>query len=125
MSIAALERRTGMPLTPHACVLCANNPVDEITGEQQDCIFAPGVDVDWGGSVYICWNCAGIIADLVERVPREEHDELKAGFEGLAADHELLQEKYDKAVDKLGRIAQGRRAERELPGARKKKPVTA
>jgi hypothetical protein len=105
--IAPLERVTGMELIPHACVLCANNPVDETSGEQQDCIFAPGVDVNWGDSVYICKSCAEIIADLMDRVTTEGYDRLNEKYEALVTEHAELQAEHDHAEAQLDRIRDG------------------
>jgi len=105
--IAPLERVTGMELTPQACVLCGSNPVDETSGQQQDCIFAPGVDVDWGSSVYICKSCVEIMADLFDRVTVEGFDKLTAKYETLKEEHEKLLEKYDRDQVLIERIRDG------------------
>lgn len=105
MSVARLEVVQGMELIPHACVLCANNPADENTGEQLPAIFAPGVDVDWGSSVYICYSCAGIIADLIDRP-----DGIAEKYMALEKKHKQLKADHDKAKDLLDRIAEGRAA---------------
>jgi hypothetical protein len=96
--IAPLELVVGMELTPQACVLCANNPIDEATGQQQEAIFAPGVDVNWGDSVYICKSCGEIIADLLGRTTKkgfdrlkDENEELKGRIAELEADTALLE----------------------------------
>src|SRR6185312_2959919 len=93
--IALLEVTKGMPLIPHNCILCANNPVDENTGEQQEAIFAPGVDVNFGDAVYICASCAEIISDLRGRVTKEGFARLEAKHNKLKEDHEELEEKYE------------------------------
>lgn len=83
----------GMELSPNACVLCGSNPGDENTGEPKKAIFAEGVDIDWGNSVYICWECGNVIADIVGRSTKE-------GFDKLEADNEELQEKYDELLER-------------------------
>lgn len=82
----------GMELQPNTCLLCNSNPVDD-EGNQKRAIFAEGVDVDWGNSVYICEECADLIADLVGRSTRE-------GFDRLVQEVEELQEKYDELLAK-------------------------
>lgn len=112
--IAPLEIVKGMALVPHACVLCANNPVDEATGEQQEAIFAPGVDVNWGDSVYICDSCCQIIADLKGRVTKEGFDKLTAKFETLETDYKELAEKHERAKTFIERIKDGNQAVKDV-----------
>lgn len=112
--IAPLEIVKGMALTPQACVLCANNPVDEATGEQQEAIFAPGVDVNWGDSVYICDSCCQIIADLKGRVTTEGFDKLTARYDELLQEHIDLEEKHEKAKAFIERIKDGNKAVKDV-----------
>src|SRR5213076_361328 len=111
--IAPLEVVKGMPEIPHHCILCSNNPADEITGEQMPAIFAPGVDYDWGSSVYICWSCAEIISDLCGRVTRDGFDKLQKKHETLTEAHEELKEQHERAKALLDRIRDGRAAVKE------------
>ena len=119
--IARLEVVKGMPDPPCACVICGSNPSDENTGEQLHSIYAPGVDVDWGGSLYICLGCAGIIADLIDRVPEEEHDKLKQEFKELVDEHTALEEEHQETEEKVAQIRQGVKAKKDLQQPRKKK----
>lgn len=119
--IAQLEIVQGMKLTPQACVLCANNPVDEITGEQQYAIFAPGVDVNWGNSVYICMSCANIIADLIDRSTQEGFDKLKKENEELTEELEELKTQHERAKKLLEKVAEGRKAEKEVKKDKREK----
>lgn len=112
--IAPLELVKGMELIPQACVLCANNPVDEITGQQQEHIFAPGVDVNWGDSVYICNSCGQIIADLLGRATVEGFDKLKAENDELKGEYLDLREKHDRAKAFIERIKDGNKAVKEV-----------
>lgn len=123
--IANLEVVKGMELPPQACVLCANNPVDEITGEQMPVIFAPGVDVDWGGSVYICWSCTNIIADLAGRVTTAGFDALTEKHDALVTEHEALEEKYEKDTKLVRQIRDGQAAVKSVKGTSKKKAKAA
>lgn len=118
--IAPLELVKGMPLTPNACVLCASNPVDEITGEQLEHVFAPGVDVDWGNSVYICNGCAHIISDLMGRSTVEGFDKLSRENRKLKKAYARLEEDHEKAKALLDRIADGKAAVKQV-----RKGVTA
>jgi hypothetical protein len=121
--IAPLELVKGMELTPQACVLCGNNPIDENTGEQQDAVFAPGVDVDWGSSVYICKSCGELIADLFGRVTKEGFDRLTTKYEKLKGEHEKLQDQHERAKALLDRIRDGRAAVRENKAQTKREKV--
>jgi hypothetical protein len=112
--IAPLELVTGMELTPQACILCANNPVDEVTGEQQQHIFAPGVDVNWGDSVYICNSCGQIIADLLGRATTDGFDKLTNKYDELLQEHIDLQEKHEKAKAFIERIKDGNKAIKDV-----------
>ena len=112
--IALLELVKGMELTPNSCVLCANNPVDEVSGEQQDAIFAPGVDVNWGDSVYICKSCGEIIADLLGRVPKSGFDKLQERHEQLKEKHEKLVRQHARARELLDRVKDGKQAEKQI-----------
>ena len=99
-----------MELIPHHCMLCSNNPVDENTGEQQEAIFAPGVDYDWGSSAYICKSCVEIMADLFDRVTVEGFDKLTDKYEALKKAYEKLEAKHEKAKKFIERIQDGGRA---------------
>jgi len=113
VSVANLQLVTGMPLVPHACVLCGNNPVDENTGEQFEHVFAPGVDVDWGSSVYVCHECCEIISDLKGRSTRAGFDKLSEKYEVLKDAHEALKKEHEKAKALLTRIRDGKAAVKE------------
>jgi cell shape-determining protein MreC len=112
--IAVLEKVKGMELPPQACVLCSNNPVDELTGEQQECIFAPGVDIDWGSSVYICKSCVELIADLFGRVPEEKHNELLRLYTDMKLELQKLEEENDRLKALMVKVAEGKKAEKEV-----------
>lgn len=125
--IAPLELVKGMALSPNACVLCANNPVDEITGEQLEHVFAPGVDVNWGNSVYICDSCCQIIADLKGRVTVAGFDKLKEENKELSKANVDLKGKLEKAQGFLDRITDGKAAVKQIKneaGKSKKKVKT-
>lgn len=62
-----------MPLNPGRCLICACTPLDETKENRPPlpAVHAEGIDVNWGDAVYICWTCAGVVADLVGR-PSED-----------------------------------------------------
>lgn len=125
--IAQLELVKGMPLMPHHCTLCSNNPVDEITGQQQEHVFVPGVDVNYGDSVYICHSCAEIIADLIGRSTRAGFDEIERKYRNLKAEHEVLEGNYEREKTFVDRIKDGNKAIKEVKASDKpaKKKVAA
>lgn len=104
----------GMPDTPGVCALCAGNPIDEITNEQQQAIFAEGVDIDWGNSLYICLSCAHIIANLIDRATQEGFDKLAAEREDLKEQLDNLQAEYDEMKEVVATIRAGAAASKKL-----------
>lgn len=111
-----LRRVQGMPLMPHTCLLCGQGPTSN-DGATRDVIFAEGVDVDWGNSVYICWECAELIADLVKRVTREGFDKLEATHEALTTEHAELLGKYTEQEETLDTIRRGSAAVKKVKAA--------
>ena len=112
-----LTRVKGMELQPNCCTICGGNPIDD-DGDQREAIFAEGVDIDWGNSLYICWDCANIIASLVGRATKE-------GFDRLEVENEELQDKYDKLLEEheeqqelVDKIRAGAKARKNLTAAR-------
>jgi hypothetical protein len=113
----ALEIVQGMELQPNTCLLCSNNPVDEMTGDQKKAIFAGGVDVDWGNSVYICWECGHLIADLVGRSTKEGFDKVVAEKDELQAQYNELLEKYEEEHELVEKIRAGNEAIKKVKAA--------
>lgn len=114
--IAPLQLVKGMPLNPCACVCCGGNPVDENTGEAFENVFVPGVDINWGDSVYICHACCEIIADLKGRVTREGFDKLEVRNQKLQDKYDRLATEHEKAESLLSRITEGKNAVKEAKG---------
>jgi hypothetical protein len=56
---------------PGDCFICSCRPVDE-EGELREFIYPEGMDINWGETPYICWDCAGIMADLIGRPDAEK-----------------------------------------------------
>jgi hypothetical protein len=77
-------------------------------------VFAEGVDVDWGNSVYICWECSNLIADLMGRVPREFSDKTEAKLEATEVELGELQEKYEAQEALIQKIRDGGAAQKTL-----------
>lgn len=63
---------------PGDCFICSCRPVDE-KGELYEFVYVEGMDINWGETPYICWDCAGIIADLIGR---PEAEKIKAVLRG-------------------------------------------
>jgi len=96
----------GMEEQPYHCIHCGSNPVD-INGQQQKAIFTSGVDVDWGNSVYTCWDCANLIADLIDREPRASYDRVTAENEELRDNLHRTAELLEAAEADLEKIREG------------------
>lgn len=103
----------GMPLQPNTCLTCGCNPTNP-DGSQMEAVFAEGVDVDWGNSVYICMECANLIADLVSRVPREFSDKTEAELDDLRREHSELLEKFEAQEALIQKIRDGGSAQKTL-----------
>lgn len=102
MGAVNLELVGGASLPPATCMFCATNPRDE-NDRGLPFVEAVGMDINWGETPYICWTCAGIIADLVDRPSKDKVD---AVFRGAK-----LQKKENTRVravnDELKSIVQG------------------
>jgi hypothetical protein len=87
---------------PGCCLLCAGNPVDETKEDHPllPFIHVPGLDVNWGDSVYICWNCASVMADLLGRPDSEK---VKAILRGAKL-QKKANGKLVKEVDELKKL---------------------
>lgn len=74
MGAVNLELVGGATKPPATCMFCATNPVDEMKENKPPLPFieAVGMDINWGETPYICWTCAGLIADLVDRPDAEK-----------------------------------------------------
>lgn len=103
----------GMPLVPHACVACGQYP-KENDGTPKEALFAGGVDVDWGASVYICTSCQNVIVELLTGMQITAIEGLKQRL--IDTNEELREER--KAHNKLKK-----RVKSMLKGARAKERV--
>lgn len=108
-----LHRIVGMPDIPHTCAVCGNGPTTN-EGDQRQCIYAEGVDINWGDSLYICWDCGEIVADLVGRVTREGFDKLQEKYDSLKAEHDELLASHEEQEALLDKIREGNRAQKTI-----------
>jgi hypothetical protein len=69
------------------------------------------VDVDWGNNLYICSECASVIADLLGRVEVEDHQDLKLKHRELKNSHKALRTKFKALERDYNRVVAGRKAE--------------
>lgn len=83
--------KKGMSQSPYCCINCSMTPSHQ-DGTYKDSILCEEVDVNWGDSVYICWDCAELIADLVGRATRGGFDDMKEELKELTAEHRQLLE---------------------------------
>lgn len=103
----------GMPLQPNVCLTCGGTPTND-DGTPKKAIFAEGVDVDWGNSVYICWECSELIADLVGRATRSGFDALEARHEALLEAHAELEVAHERQEALIDKIREGSAAQKTL-----------
>ena len=68
---SALLKLGPATMPPGDCFICSCKPVDE-EGRPREFVYPEGMDINWGEVPYICWDCAGIIADLVGRPDAEK-----------------------------------------------------
>ena len=108
-----LKRIDGMPEQPYTCACCGQGPTTN-EGEIKKVIWAEGVDIDWGNSLYICWDCAELVSDLCGRVTREGFDRLEKELEELRERHVALLEKYEEQEGLLDKIREGSRAQKRI-----------
>lgn len=105
----ALVLVKGMPLEPRSCVCCGGGP-QTTEGEIRECVFAEGVDIDFGGSVYICPVCVRVMAELYEFKTSEEVEKLNERLEELKD----IEKKYKKLNKRVKAMVEGTRARKEV-----------
>lgn len=103
----------GMPESPQHCLHCGSNNLNS-NGTQKRSIFSSGVDINWGDSVYTCWECAELIADLIDREPRESYEKLLQEKDELQRAHNELTEQHEEAKELLDRIRDGADARKKV-----------
>lgn len=108
-----LKMVEGMPLQPYTCLTCGQGPTDN-DGNVQKVIFAEGVDIDWGNSVYICYECGELMADLMGRATRWGFDELTQKYEKVKAEYDELLDEHEKQEVLLDKIREGNAAQKQI-----------
>jgi hypothetical protein len=98
------------------CILCMCRPVDH-DGHVKPMFTAVGVDVNWGENANICVVCAGVMADLLKRPPREEVAELKRRHQTLLEQHSSLQEAFTEQGELIDKIKEGAKAQKKVRAA--------
>lgn len=98
------------------CILCMCRPVDH-ESRVKPMFTAVGVDVNWGENANICVVCAGVMADLLKRPPREEVQEVRDKYQALLEQHEALQEKFVEQDELLEKIREGGKAQKKVRAA--------
>lgn len=100
---------TGMPLEPHSCVCCGGGPRDA-DNEIVEAVFAEGVDINWGDSVYICKVCSQVIAELWGFTSPDDTEKLKATIKSL----EDYEERFNNLNEKVRKMLEGARARKDV-----------
>lgn len=111
--IAHLKITKGMSEPPNACCICGGNGTNS-KGGQADAIYAPGVDIDWGGSLYICMECADVIADLICRSTREGFDKLQAKNKVLEDQVKQMTVLIEHQGELIAKVREGAKAQKTL-----------
>lgn len=101
-----LELVDRMEQMPGSCLLCGCVPVDETKAEKPPlpAVFAVGLDVDWGNSVYICWVCAGLIADMIDRPDRKKVEAVFRGAKLQKLRNKKLMKELTEVKDKFQKL---------------------
>lgn len=112
--------KKGMSLTPNACAACGSQPRDEETNEVLPAAYASGVDIDWGGTLYICQICAGLLGEMYGMLSQEEGDRLEARVKELTEELEERTTDLETAQSRLDRVLDGKRAATEARPSRRR-----
>lgn len=105
-----------MTENPGCCLFCGSTPVDETKEDHPPlpAVHAAGFDVNWGDEVYICWTCAGIIADLLDRPSRKKVQAVYDGMKLQKKENGKVVKRNEKLQSQVDRLLAGRKAEREV-----------
>lgn len=98
---------------PGECALCGGNPPGD-DGRPQKAIWAEGVDIDWGSALYICGECSRVIADLIGRVPQDDHDKLVQRYQKLDGEHTKLLRRHGRLRSNARAVVSGEKAKKEI-----------
>jgi hypothetical protein len=101
------------------CTACGNHPVDETKPNRPPLpmVWATGLDINWGESLLLCMNCAGVISDLLDRPSRELVTKLKDELKLARKQRDKANEKLQAQQTKIDRILSGAKAKKELKEA--------
>src|SRR5262245_32752375 len=98
-----------------ACLLCHCTPMDETKEVRtpMPMFHAQGVDVNWGEDALICQLCAGVMADMLGRVPVERYEKLLRASKKVRDDNTRLRKQLAAQTERLDTILAGERAKKE------------
>lgn len=101
------------------CILCMCRPTSSTSPTKKvlPMFTAVGVDVNYGDNANICVVCAGVMADLLGRPPKEEVEKLRERLERLTEQHESLQESYAEQDELIAKIREGAKAQKKVRAA--------
>lgn len=107
------ETVSGMPLSPHACIACGQNPRDA-EGNFEEALFAAGVDVGWGEAVYLCSSCQNVIVQLVTGQTIEEVEANQGEINKLTEELRSERKEHTKLKKRVQQILKGARAKERV-----------
>lgn len=96
------------------CTACGQVPKDDHGAGPLPAYNAVGVDVDWGNHLFICWTCAGILAELHGCDTAENTEKRKKQLRLLKEKNEALTTQLAEQQEKIDTIVAGARARKEL-----------
>lgn len=102
---------------PGTCLICGGTPTED--GEILPSVHAEGLDVNWGDSVYFCYECSGMIADLIDRPSLKTWQSTNDAHEKLLEDFHTLEEEVKALREFKEKVIGGREAIREAKTTRK------
>lgn len=113
----SLKLVRSMSLVPHCCAICGGTPRDD-DGNQEPSVLAGGVDIDWGGALYICKSCGQVIAELFGGLSLVHANGLRGRVEYLEERERELEEALEVANERIARMIDGAKARKEAKKAR-------
>lgn len=114
-----IEMVPAMDQQPACCLLCNQTPTRN--GKPLPSATVRGLDVNWGDSVFICWNCINIMADLVGRVDQDKAKKSAERNKFLEKRLTQVSKELSDAEDRIERMLDGNKAVKESRKASKKK----
>lgn len=114
MALAVVQT---MEQNPGCCIICRGTPTDA-EGRLRPAIDAD-MEVNFGDWVYVCIECAEILAMLIGCLSMERSEQLQAMLHDANDHSEKLQEELDRERERMERLINGKRALREIKERRK------